>query len=342
MAHSGRSGVARVLLDGHGGDSAPDMVIEALRSIQASYADDGVHLGIVGIPDVLSPMLASHGLEGSVELVEASQAIDMCESPAVAIRAKKNSSIHVGARAVHSGAWQAFVSAGNTGALMAISKVILKTLPGIDRPAIASMIPAIDGRTLLLDCGANVDSNSDHLLQFAIMGACYMRCAEGIESPRVGLLNIGTEDIKGTDVIKVAADKMRTSGINFIGNVEGTDIFREHVDVIVCDGFVGNVALKTMEGVANLIFHHLKQAVNGSAPARAGMLLARGAMRRFRDEIHPSRHNGAPLLGLNGIVVKSHGSANAEGFARAVDVARREVKANMMDAIVRSVHEMVA
>jgi len=339
-AHGEGSGVVRILVDGHGGDDAPDIVIEALKSIQASYADDGVRLGIVGIPDVLSPMLASHGLKDGVELVEASQTIDMCESPAVAIRAKKNSSIHVGARSVHSGDWQAFVSAGNTGALMAISKVILKTLPGIDRPAIASMIPAIDGRTLMLDSGANVDSHSDHLLQFAIMGTCYMRFAEGIESPRVGLLNVGTEDIKGTDVIKVAADKMRASGINFIGNVEGTDIFRDHVDVIVCDGFVGNVALKTMEGVANLIFHHLKQSINSSSMAKAGMLMAKGAMRRFRDGIHPSRHNGAPLLGLNGIVVKSHGSANAEGFARAVEVARREVAANMMDEIVRSVHEL--
>ncbi|MDX8410635.1 MAG: phosphate acyltransferase PlsX [Mariprofundaceae bacterium] len=340
MPVNGGSGAVRILVDGHGGDDAPAMVIEALKNVRARYAGDGVQLGIAGIPDVLSPMLDAHGLKDAVELVAAGQMIDMCESPAIAMRRKKDSSMHVCARAVRDGSWDAFVSAGNTGALMAISKFILKTLPGIDRPAIASMIPSLSGKTLLLDAGANVDCHSDHLLQFAIMGACYMQCAEGIANPRVGLLNIGSEDIKGTDVIKVAADKMRASNLDFIGNVEGTDIFRDHVDVVVCDGFTGNVALKSIEGTAGLVLHHLKAAISRSIMAKLGMALASGAMRSFRVKMDPSHYNGAPLLGLNGIVVKSHGSASAEGFASTIDIARREVEARVLDEIIHNVQQL--
>lgn len=329
----------RILVDGHGGDHAPRVVVQALRHVLDSAGAD-LQLGIVGRPEELAPALEKQHLANRVAIVPASQVVGMDDSPAGALRGKKDSSMHVGARAVREGNWDAFVSAGNTGALMAIAKFILKTLPGVDRPAIASMIPAIGGKTLLLDSGANVDCTSDHLVQFAAMGACYMQAAEGLEAPRVGLLNIGTEDIKGTDVIKVAAAKLRQSPLNFIGNVEGTDIFRNSVDVVVCDGFVGNVALKSMEGAANLIIHHLKRELSGNVLAKVSTLLAKGALKRFQAAIHPSEYNGAPLLGLNGIIVKSHGSADSYGFANAIAVARREVAAGLGRRITELMNSM--
>lgn len=336
--------MSRILVDGHGGDHAPQIVIEALQQILSGSEQIGgenqVELGIVGQPEVLTPVLDAAGIADRVEIVPASQIVDMCEAPAVALRRKKDSSIHVGARQVRDGHWDALVSAGNTGALMAISKFILKTLPDIDRPAIASMIPAVDGQTLLLDAGANVDSSSEHLLQFAVMGSCYMQAAEGIASPRVGLLNIGSEDIKGTDVVKVAAAELREMDLNFIGNVEGTDLFLDTVDVVVCDGFVGNVALKTMEGVAHFIMHSLRRNISESLSAKAGMLLAGRAMRRLKSNIDPAEYNGAPLLGLNGIVVKSHGGASAHAFTRAMMVAHREVDAKLGEHIVAAMNQL--
>jgi len=329
----------RILVDGHGGDGAPDVVVDALVQILKN-SNSKLKLGIVGVPEVVLPVLESRGISDRIETVAAEDVIGMCESPVVALRRKKNSSIHVGARAVRDGQWDALVSAGNTGALMAISKMILKTIPGIDRPALASMVPSIEGGTFFLDIGANVDCTSEHLLQFAVMGSCYMQAAEGVESPRVGLLNIGSEDIKGTDVVKVAATKLQDSGLNFIGNVEGTDLFGESVDVVVCDGFVGNVSLKTMEGVAALILGQLKKELTSSALAKAGAMLASGAFKRVKNALHPSEHNGAPLLGLNGIVVKSHGSADAYAYTCAIDVAIREVEADLISNIIETMNGM--
>jgi len=266
----------------------------------------------------------------------------MCDSPSHALRRKKDSSIHVGARLVRDGEWDALVSAGNTGALMAISKVILKTVSGIDRPAIGSMIPAIDGgRTLMLDAGANTECNSDHLVQFAIMGSCYMQAAEGIEQPRVGLLNIGSEDIKGTDVIKLTSTKLAETDLNYIGNVEGTDLFGNDVDVVVCDGFVGNVALKAIEGTATFLASSMRRELTSGMVAKAGALLVRNALKRFKDTVNPGKYNGAPLLGLNGVVVKSHGGTDADGFVSAIAVACREVSENLTDHIAESVQELV-
>lgn len=329
----------RILVDGHGGDHAPRVVIQALKHVLEAGAQD-MRFGIVGRTEELAQALERQHLVDRIEIVAATEVVEMEEPPVAALRGKKDSSMHVGARAVREGNWDAFVSAGNTGALMAIAKFILKTLPGVDRPAIASMIPAIGGKTLLLDSGANVDCTSDHLVQFAAMGACYMQAAEGLEAPRVGLLNIGTEDIKGTDVIKVAAAKLRQSPLNFIGNVEGTDIFRNSVDVVVCDGFVGNVALKSMEGAANLIIHHLKRELSGNVLAKVSTLLAKGALKRFQAAIHPSEYNGAPLLGLNGIIVKSHGSADSYGYAQAIGVARREAAAGLSGRIIDMMNKM--
>jgi len=335
--------VSRILVDGHGGDGASRVVIESLQQILSGRknpnGEGSIELGIVGQPEVLTPALDVAGLADRVEVIPATQMIDMCEPPAMALRRKKDSSIHVGARQVRDGHWDALVSAGNTGALMAISKFILKTLPDVDRPAIASMIPAIDGQTLLLDAGANVDSSSEHLLQFAVMGSCYMQAAEGMDSPRVGLLNIGSEDIKGTDVVKVAAAELKEMNLNFVGNVEGTDIFLDTVDVVVCDGFVGNVALKTMEGVASFIIHNLRRELSGSLSAKMGTLLARDALKRIKSKIDPAEYNGAPLLGLNGIVVKSHGGADARAFSQAIMVAHREVDSNLREHTVEAMNQ---
>lgn len=333
---------SRILVDGHGGDHAPDMVVDALAAL-LKKKNHRLRFGIVGIRDVILPALESRGIAEQVEFVPATETIDMCEAPAMAVRRKKDSSMHVGARMVRDGHWDALVSAGNTGALMAISKLILKMLPGIDRPAIASIIPGVNGgRTLLLDCGANVDCTSDHLVQFAVMGSCYMQAAEGIASPRIGLLNIGHEEIKGTDVVKVTAAALRESALNFTGNAEGTDIFHGKFDVVVCDGFVGNVALKAMEGAAGFIRYHLRHELTRNPLTRAGTLFVRSALRRFRAAIDPDAYNGAPLLGLNGVVVKSHGSAGSHAYANAIEVARREVESGLGGMIVDSMNALVA
>ncbi|MDQ6991463.1 MAG: phosphate acyltransferase PlsX [Mariprofundaceae bacterium] len=335
----------RVLVDGHGGDDAPTMVIDALALMHAKQKQtkySNIQLGICGLEEVLAPCLAAKGLSDVVTIVPALDVIHMTDTPTVALRRKKQSSIHVAARAVRDGDWDVLVSAGNTGALMAISKFILKTLPGIDRPAIASMIPAADGgSTFFLDIGANVDCSSEHLVQFAVMGSCYLKAAENMKSPRVGLLNIGSEDAKGTDVIKVAATRLRETKLNFIGNVEGTDLFSDRVDVVVCDGFVGNVALKTMEGLAKLMFKQVKQELTSNIVAKAGALLARGALTRVKDTLNPSEHNGAPLLGLNGVVVKSHGSADAYAYTCAIDVAIRQVEADLIQRTLETMNEVM-
>lgn len=336
----------RILVDGHGGDAAPDMVLDALEIALSPAFSSGfsgrLKLGVVGQEEVIRPLLQERGIESSIALIPAADVVGMCDSPSHALRRKKNSSIHVGARMVRDGEWDALVSAGNTGALMAISKVTLRMLPGIDRPAIASMVPAIDnGRTLMLDAGANSECTSDHLVQFAIMGSCYMQAAEGIKRPRVGLLNIGSEDIKGTDVIKLTSTKLAETELNYIGNVEGTDLSGNDVDVVVCDGFVGNVALKTMEGTARFLADSIKAELTSGVVSKAGALLARSALKRFKDKVNPGKYNGAPLLGLNGIVVKSHGGTDAEGFVSAIGVACKEVSENLTDRITESVQEMV-
>lgn len=328
----------RILIDGHGGDFAPDVVMEAIALILDK--PDSPELGVVGRPDVMAPALSKYDLVGRVELVESEDIIEMCDPPALAVRRKRQSSIHVGARAVRDGAWDALVSGGNTGALMAISKMVMKTIPGIDRPAIAAMIPSKHGGTLLLDIGANIECSSNHLIQFGVMGSCYRQVICGDESPRIGLLNVGTEDIKGTDVVKYAAQQLAKTDLNFIGNVEGTDLFTGHVDAIVCDGFVGNIALKSMEGIARYILEEMKQELQSSLRSKAGAWLAMPALKNLKETLHPSEHNGAPLLGLNGVVVKSHGSSDAYAFSCAINAACVEVRADLKAAIAKGMNDM--
>ncbi len=320
----------RVLLDGLGGDDAPAVVWEAVGRLDR----DDIELGVVITPEQAGP-----AGELGLAVVEAEEAIGMDEPVAQALRRKRRSTMHVGCRLVRDGAWDAFVSAGNTGALMAVSKLVLKTAPGVDRPAIATMIPARGGtRTLFLDMGANVDCTAEHLVQFAIMGSVYMQAAEGIESPRVGLLNIGTEAIKGNDVVKLAGQMLREAPVNFVGNVEGDALFSADVDVVVADGFVGNVALKTMEGTARFLAEAMREEFTSGFLSRLGAGLAARALARFKARVDPGRYNGAPLLGLNGIVVKSHGGADAGAYANAVHVAAREARAG----IVARLGEMLA
>jgi glycerol-3-phosphate acyltransferase PlsX len=250
----------------------------------------------------------------------------MDELPSQALRFKKDSSMRVAINLVKSGEADACVSAGNTGALMATARFVLKTLPGIDRPAICTTIPARRGHTHVLDLGANVDSKAEHLLQFAVMGSVLVNAVDNIEAPRVALLNIGEEEIKGNEQVKQAAALLGASPIHYVGFVEGDGIFLEDVDVVVCDGFVGNVALKTSEGVAQLIRHYMEQEFKRNLLTRLAGLAALPVLRAFARRIDPRRYNGASLLGLQGTVVKSHGGADALAFANAIKIAMLEVQ----------------
>ena len=259
-----------------------------------------------------------------LKIHHASQRVEMNESPSQTLRTKKDSSMRVAINLVKEGAAHACVSAGNTGALMATARHVLKTLPGIDRPAITSTIPSIDGQTYMLDLGANVGCSSKHLLQFAVMGAVLATAVDEIENPKVGLLNIGEEEIKGNEQVKEANEVLRQSGLNYIGYVEGDDIYCGDVDVVVCDGFVGNVALKTSEGVAKIISYYAKQEFNRNLFTKFCGFLALPVLKAFSQRIDPRRYNGASLLGLRGVVIKSHGGADAYSFQHAINIARIE------------------
>jgi glycerol-3-phosphate acyltransferase PlsX len=263
----------------------------------------------------------------------ASEIVEMHEAPADALRRKKDSSMRVAINLVKDGVAQACVSAGNTGALMAISRFVLKTLPGIDRPAIASQLPTRVGVTTALDLGANVNCTAEQLLQFAVMGSALVAAVEGIERPSVGLLNIGEEDIKGNDVVKEAVDLLKASGLNFYGNVEGTDIYKGTTDVVVCDGFVGNVALKTSEGLALMLADYLREEFTRNPLRKSLALIALPAINAFKRRVDPRRYNGATLIGLKGVVIKSHGSADPLAFRFALRKAYTEVAHGVLDRI---------
>ena len=315
-----------IALDGMGGDVGPDMIVPAaLRALKAS--GDALRLVLVGQEDVLAARLAKLKAREHPGIVirHASQLVSMDESPAQALRVKKDSSMRVAINLVKQGEADACVSAGNTGALMATARFVLKTLPGIDRPAICTTLPTVRGQTRVLDLGANVDSKAEHLLQFAVMGSVLAE-VNGIQRPRVGLLNIGEEDIKGNEQVREAARLLAASDLNYLGFVEGDGIYLDDVDVVVCDGFVGNIALKSSEGVAKLVRHYMTQEFKRNPLTRLAGLIALPVLRAFRRRIDPRRYNGASLLGLRSIVVKSHGGADALAFANAIQVAMLEVE----------------
>jgi len=306
------------------GDGGTAVIVNAVRLVLERRND--VHLLLVGDADTIKRHIGAKPLpEGRYAIVEADQVVTMEDTAAVALRNKKTSSMRIAINMVKEGRASAAVSAGNTGALMAISKFVLKTAPGIDRPAICTTIPAIDGHTHMLDLGANIDCTAEHLYQFACMGSILAQAVDGAGAPRVGLLNIGSEDIKGNEQVKDAAQLLGDSDLNYIGFVEGNEIYTDKVDVVVCDGFVGNVSLKTSEGVARMVSHYLKEEFKRNPLNKLIGLLAKPVLKAFGNRIDPRRYNGASLLGLQGVVIKSHGSADELAFANAIEIGLLEI-----------------
>ena len=329
-----------VAVDAMGGDHGPSVTVPACLEFLEATRDAKVIL--VGPQAALEAALAiaKPALRDRVSVRAASEVVDMDEPPGEALRRKKDSSMRVAVNLVKEGAAHACVSAGNTGALMAIARFVLKTLPGIDRPAIASQLPTRSGETLMLDLGANVNCTPEQLVQFAAMGSALVTAIEGIERPTIGLLNIGEEDIKGNDVVKDAAELLKTSGLNFHGNVEGDDIYNGTTDVVVCDGFVGNVALKTSEGLAQMLYAFLKAEFTRNPLTRLAALVAYPVLMAFKRRIDPRRYNGATLVGLKGVVVKSHGGADVQAFVNALRRAHAEVEHGVLDRIAQRIAGM--
>ncbi|MGC1951319.1 MAG: phosphate acyltransferase PlsX [Gammaproteobacteria bacterium] len=318
-----------VALDAFGGDHGPAVVVPAALRVLSEY--DGLQVILVGERATLERTVRVQRAADSERLTirHASQTVAMDELPSLALRTKKDSSMRVALNLVKEGVADACVSAGNTGALMATARFVLRTLPGIDRPAIVSSLPTVCGHTRLLDLGANVDSTPGQLFQFAVMGSVLTNAVDNVPHPRVGLLNIGEEEIKGNQRVRETARLLAGSELNYVGFVEGDDIYRGTADVIVCDGFVGNVALKSSEGVAHMISHYVKQEFTRSFYARIAALVARPVLNRLRRKIDPRRYNGASLVGLRGIVVKSHGGADVLAFTNAIREAIAEVQKNV-------------
>lgn len=323
-----------IAIDCMGGDHGPKVTVPAALSFVGANADARVVL-VGREPEIRAHLRAARATRDSALAVHhASEIVAMDEAPAQAIRSKKDSSMRVAIDLLKSGEVAAVVSAGNTGALMAISRFVLKMLPGIERPAIASVLPTSNGgRIYALDLGANVDCEPRHLLEFAMMGAMLVSAVEHKERPSVGLLNVGAEEIKGNEMVKQAAELLRASGLNFHGNIEGDDIYKGTTDVVVCDGFVGNVALKTSEGLARMLANSLRQEFERNLFTRLAAIVAAPVLARFKRRFDPARYNGASLLGLRGIVVKSHGAADRFAFARAIERAAEEVRNNVLGRI---------
>jgi len=336
------SAVVTVALDAMGGDHGPDVVIPAALRILARRED--VSLILVGDAAVISSHVdAAEGRHaGRLRVQHASQTVEMNEPPSHALRFKKDSSMRVALDLVKAGEADACVSAGNTGALMATARYVLKTLPGIDRPAICTSLPTITGHTWMLDLGANVDSTAEHLFQFAVMGSVLANAIDGNPEPRVALLNIGEEDIKGNDTVKEAAALLSKGSLHYVGFVEGDNVYDGSADVVVCDGFVGNVSLKTGEGVAHMIAHFIRAEFSRNVFTKLAALCAMPVLNAFRRRIDPRRYNGASLLGLKGTVIKSHGSADVLAFATAIDVAIQAARQSVPERISNQLQSLLA
>ncbi len=323
----------RIAIDCMGGDHGPHVTVPAAIDFLDRFPEATMLL--VGREEAVRAELAACGRSASprLQIRHAPEVVHMDEPPANALRNKRDSSMRVAIDLVKAGEADCCVSAGNTGALMAMSRFVLKMLPGVERPAIASFLPSQRGRTVMLDLGANVNCTPEHLLQFAFMGSALVGAIDRTERPSVGLLNIGEEDIKGNEVTKIAADLLRGSGLNFYGNVEGDDIYKGTTDIVVCDGFVGNVALKTSEGLAQMLAAYLREEFKRSVFTKLAAVLAMPVINRFKSRVDHRRYNGASLLGLRGIVVKSHGSADAFAFGFAIERAYHEVRNGLLDLI---------
>lgn len=322
-----------VAIDAMGGDHGPHVTIPA--ALNAIRQDSQLNIILVGVKDVIEAELSANKatVGPRLRIHHATEVVAMDESPQSALKNKKDSSMRVAINLVKSGEATACISAGNTGALMATARFVLKTLPGIDRPAIAGILPTQKGRVYMLDLGANADCTPEHLLQFAIMGAMLVSCVEHRERPSVGLLNIGSEDIKGNEVVKQAGELLRASRLNFYGNIEGDDIYKGTTDVVVCDGFVGNVALKTSEGLAQMVNRFLVQEFKRSWLTKLMALISMPVLKAFKRRLDPRRYNGATFLGLRGIVVKSHGGADSLAFQYAIQAAAEESRNGVLNRI---------
>ncbi|MCR4377351.1 MAG: phosphate acyltransferase PlsX [Rhodospirillales bacterium] len=321
-------------IDAMGGDHAPDMVVEGLAL--AHKALPNTKFIVFGRANEVAPLLAQHaGLSDVCELRHTDDIVSAEEKPGTALRSGRESSMRLAINAVSDGEADGVVSAGNTGALMAMAKFVLKTLPGIDRPAIASLLPTLRGESVMLDLGANIQCDAENLVQFAVMGEVFARHVLHIDKPSIGILNVGTEGLKGNDSVKQAAAILYETRlpIDFRGFVEGDSIGLGKVDVIVTDGFTGNVALKTVEGVARLFSDALKQELKGSIWGMLGALIAKPAIDSFRTRFDPRRYNGAMFLGLGGICVKSHGGTDGLGFFHAIKVAHELVVDKLNEGI---------
>jgi len=332
----------RIAIDAMGGDHGPPVTVVAAMSFLRSH--EYARLSLVGRRPEIEPHLdRSREVASRVEVVHADEVVAMDDPPAQALRSKRNSSMRLAVNLVKDGRADACVSAGNTGALMAISRFVLKTLDGIDRPAIATVLPNIKGGvTTMLDLGANVECTAEHLLEFAILGSALVAAVQEKERPSVGLLNIGEEVIKGNDVVKRAGELLRASPLNFYGNVEGDDIYKGTTDVIVCDGFVGNVALKTSEGLAQMLGTMVREEFTRSPLAKAAALLAFPVLKRFRRRVDHRRYNGASLLGLRGIVIKSHGAADGLAFENAIRVGYEAARHRLLERTVAAMQPFLA
>lgn len=312
-----------------GGDFGPRSIVQA--SLACLSVTPSLHLTLVGQPSILEDLIASQSAvdRARLTIAPALDVIGMDEKPSQALRGKPDSSMRVALELLRDGKVQACVSAGNTGALMALSRHVLKTLPGIDRPAMVAAIPTQRGYCQLLDLGANVDCSAEHLFQFAVMGSVAAQTL-GVVRPRVALLNIGTEDIKGNQQVKLAATLLQNArGLNYIGFVEGDGLYRGEADVVVCDGFVGNILLKSSEGLATMIAGRVEALFRKNLATKLVGALALPLMKRLQADLAPARHNGASFLGLQGIVVKSHGSAGVQGFQSAIQRALIEIQENL-------------
>ena len=325
--------MATIALDAMGGDFGPEVVIPAAVHVVKKIKD--IRIILVGDEARLRDFAKQHNIDLNehFEIERASQVVEMHEDPRHAVRKKKDSSMRVAINLVKDGRAQAAVSAGNTGALMATAKFVLKTVPGIDRPAICTTIPSYGGHTHMLDLGANVDSSAEHLFQFALMGSVLAEAIDNTHEPKVGLLNIGSEDSKGNAQVKAANKLLKDGSFNYIGYVEGDDIYTDKVDVVVCDGFVGNVSLKTMEGVAKMISTMMREEFKSSLLSMLAGLIAMPVLNRFKKRADPRMYNGASMLGLDGIVIKSHGSADMLSYANAIEIALLEVEKSVPEHI---------
>ena len=325
-----------------GGDHGPGVVVPAALEVIAEFAD--VDLVLVGSEPAIEAALerTARVAGGRIAVRHASQSVEMDDSPSQVLRSKRDSSMRIALDLVKDGGADACVSAGNTGALMATARLVLKTLPGIDRPAIVSALPTMTGHTHVLDLGANVESTPRHLFEFAVMGSVLASAVDDNPRPSVGLLNIGQEDIKGNERVKEAARLIEASDLHYIGFVEGDGIYQGTADVIVCDGFVGNVALKSSEGVARMISGQIRGAFERTLANRVAGILARPVLRELATRMDPRSYNGASFVGLRGIVIKSHGSADAVAFKRAIVEAVAEIRKNVPERISEHIASVLA